>query len=222
MNVYACSCLAALLLFFGIMVIVCVEGYRFLIVKQNYKVIQSLKFYLIALLLTLFRIMQYFDYAFSAFGGKFGFDFGENIAVMAIYFEASIGFIQCSSMQILQIKLRAEIEQFEKNLSEDDAASKVTRLICYVNLFSLFIVVTGIAFVTLYYVTDFGTYLCAGYLLFLVVDLIVSFVGLYKVINYLFDGKLSEEFKLLRSTYFLLTIAYFLGSLYFCLFEAFY
>ncbi len=56
----------------------------------------------------------------------------------------------------------------------------------------------------------------------LVVYLIVSFIGLNKVINHLFDGNLSTEFKLLRLTYFLLTIAFFMEAVFFALYELYY
>lgn len=68
---------------------------------------------------------------------------------------------------------------------------------------------------------DIGSDIAAGYLLILVLYLIVSFIGLYKVIKHIFDGVISPEFKLLRSCYLLLTVAFFLRGVYFGLFNTF-
>lgn len=99
---YGFTCLVALLFYLGILAVVCVSAYQFLIVKQNYKVKPSLIFYGLALAQTLSRVLQYSDYTILAFKiTRHVFSFGDNMGVMANYFAFFIGFVQCSSMQAL-------------------------------------------------------------------------------------------------------------------------
>ena len=66
------------------------------------------------------------------------------------------------------------------------------------------------------------SYTAGGYALLLVVFMIWSFVGLNRVIKHLFDGKLNAEFKLLRLTYFVLMVAFFMEAVYFSLYQLYY
>jgi len=133
-------------------------------------------------------------------------------------------------VQALLIKLRSLIDQFEQNISEEEAIRKMSKPLCFINSFTIFIAITGtISLITIFALATrsygnpdtvliVGSYLAAGYLLILVVYLIVSFIGLYRVMNHLFDGNLSDDFKLLRTTYFLMTTAFFVLIVYFALF----
>lgn len=63
----------------------------------------------------------------------------------------------------------------------------------------------------------------AGFWLFiLVICMIWSYRRLHKIINHLFDGKLSPEFLLLRKTFLFLVIAFTIESAFFGCFDAYY
>ena len=96
---YGFTCMAALAFYLGILAVVCVQGYQFLIVKKNYKVKPSVIFYGLALVQTLCRVTQYLDYTILAFQiTRHTFSFGDNMGVLANFFAFFIGFVQCSSM----------------------------------------------------------------------------------------------------------------------------
>jgi len=96
---YGVTCLVTLMFYLVILAVVCVSGYQFLIVKQNFKVKPSLIFYGLALAQTLCRVAQYSDYTILSFQiTRHVFNFGDNMGVMANYFAFFIGFVQCSSM----------------------------------------------------------------------------------------------------------------------------
>lgn len=61
---------------------------------------------------------------------------------------------------------------------------------------------------------EFYSYLSSGFYIVSIVYMVISYTLLNGVINKLFDGKLSYEFNLLRTTFFILIVCYSLEALF--------